>query len=113
MTVDPTRTQIPSLFRELPAIRDLLNTDTSTVQDETVVKCLPFLRGTDGTLRENLNEFGVAHLLRDKHIEYLYDSVELYPENFVGIDSSRPWMVYWALAGLSLLGEDVTKFRER
>lgn len=113
MTVDTPHAQIPSLFRELPAIRDLLNTETSAVQDETVVKCLPFLRGTDGTLRDQLNDFGAARLLRDKHVEYLYDSLELYPENFVGIDSSRPWMVYWALAGLSLLGEDVTKYRDR
>jgi protein farnesyltransferase subunit beta len=29
------------------------------------------------------------------------------------MDASRPWMVYWALAGLSLLGEDVTRVRQR
>jgi len=31
----------------------------------------------------------------------------------VGVDSSRPWMVYWALMGLHLLGEDVVPFRSR
>lgn len=51
--------------------------------------------------------------MKDKHIEYLYDSLEDYPEGFVAMDSSRPWMSYWALAGLALLGEDVSKYRER
>lgn len=51
--------------------------------------------------------------MKDKHIEYLYDSLEDYPEGFVTMDSSRPWMSYWALAGLMLLGEDVSKYRER
>lgn len=105
--------RIPSIFRELPPLRDLLTTQTTTDQDETVEKCLPFLRATDGSLRGNVNEFGLAHLLRDRHIEYLYDSLEDYPETFVGLDSSRPWMSYWALAALALLGEDVTKYRER
>jgi protein farnesyltransferase subunit beta len=105
--------RIPSIFRELPQLRDLLTTQTSTVQDETVEKCLPFLRGTDGSLRGNVNELGLAHLLRDHHIDYLYDSLEDYPETFVSLDSSRPWMLYWALASLALLGEDVSKYRER
>ncbi|QKX55641.1 uncharacterized protein TRUGW13939_02738 [Talaromyces rugulosus] len=105
--------RIPSIFRELPQLRDLLTTQTSTVQDETVEKCLPLLRGTDGSLRGNVNELGLAHLLRDYHIDYLYDSLEDYPETFVSLDSSRPWMSYWALASLTLLGEDVSKYRER
>ncbi|KAL1969552.1 hypothetical protein VTN77DRAFT_8990 [Rasamsonia byssochlamydoides] len=113
MATGPASVQIPPLFTDLPAIRDLLNTETSKVQDETVEKCLPFLRGTDSSLRDDLNAFGVPRLRKDDHIAYLYDSLEDYPSNFVGIDSSRPWMVYWALAGLALLGEDVTKYRER
>ena len=97
----------------MPTLQDSLQTKTSPDQDETVTKCLPFLTGRDGTLRSNLNEFGLSHLMKDKHIEYLYDSLEDYPEGFVTMDSSRPWMSYWALAGLTLLGEDVSKYRER
>lgn len=104
---------IPTLFKNPPPIRDSLSTETSRLEDETVEKCLPFLRGIEPTQRGPFNQFGVPALQRDAHVEYLYDSLEEYPSNFVGIDSSRPWMVYWALAGLSLLGEDVTKFRER
>ncbi|KAL2002027.1 hypothetical protein VTN02DRAFT_780 [Thermoascus thermophilus] len=104
---------IPTLFQIPPPIRDSLSTETSRLQDETVDKCLPFLRGIEPTQRGPFNPFGVPALQRDAHVEYLYDSLEEYPSNFVGIDSSRPWMVYWALAGLSMLGEDVSKFRER
>jgi protein farnesyltransferase subunit beta len=28
-------------------------------------------------------------------------------------DATRPWMVYWALAGLSMLGEDVSEYASR
>lgn len=104
---------IPVLFTEVPVLQDSLTTKTSGDQDETVEKCLPFLRGTDGTLRDNLNDFGLSHLFKERHIEYLYDSLEDYPQGFVAMDSSRPWMSYWALAGLVLLGEDVSKYRER
>jgi protein farnesyltransferase subunit beta len=113
MAASPDSVQIPSLFTQLPAIRDLLPTETSKVQDETVEKCLPFLRGIVSGLGDDLNAFGVPRLRKDSHIEYLYDSLEDYPSSFVGLDSSRPWMIYWALAGLTLLGEDVTKYRER
>lgn len=105
--------RIPATFTQPPILRDSLVTKTSQDQDETVENCFPFIRGKDGTQRDNLNEFGLSHLLRDRHIEYLYDSLEDYPDNFVAMDSSRPWMSYWALAGLALLGEDVSKYRER
>lgn len=113
MSTRRVQDKIPATFKELPVLRDALTTKTSQDQDETVQNCLPFLRGSDGTLRDNLNEFGLSHLFRDRHIEYLYDSLETYPEGFVAMDSSRPWMSYWALAGLTLLGEDVSKYRER
>jgi protein farnesyltransferase subunit beta len=105
---------IPPLFKELPVIRDLLMTESSRVQDETVEICLPFLSTTEPGLQSSeLNRSGVPKLLKNDHLEYLFDSLEDYPSNFVGIDASRPWMVYWALAGLTLLGEDLTSYRER
>jgi len=113
MAVSEEHPSIPRLFKEPPPIRDSLSTETSELQYETLEKCLTFLKGTESSLIGSLNEHGVPALQKDDHIEYLYDSLEDYPSNFVGIDSSRPWMAYWALAGLSLLGEDVTKYRER
>ncbi|OAT06004.1 protein farnesyltransferase subunit beta [Blastomyces gilchristii SLH14081] len=104
---------IPDLFTQLPLIRDQLVTETSKTQDATVDQCLPFLKGLASSQNGPFNRFGVPRLDRDEHVSFLYDSLESYPERFVGLDSSRPWMVYWALAGLHFLGEDVTKFRER
>ncbi|KAL4872920.1 hypothetical protein BDV12DRAFT_113429 [Aspergillus spectabilis] len=113
MAEPTTHAAIPALFTELPVIRDTLITETTELQYETVNKCLPFLTGTHASQKGPLSRYGVPPLKRDEHIGYLYDSLEDYPSGFVGIDASRPWMVYWALAGLSLLGEDVSKYRQR
>lgn len=104
---------IPALFREPPLIHDLLSTETTELQSETVNKCLPLLKGIHNSQKGPFNKYGVPALQRKDHLEYLYDSLEDYPASFVALDASRPWMVYWALAGLCLLGEDVTRFRER
>ena len=105
---------VPDLFTKLPPIRDNLNTETSIVQDQTVQDCLPLLADHDGcdpSERETRN--GVPKLARQEHIEYLHDSLRDLPTGFVSLDASRPWILYWALTGLSLLGEDVGVYSER
>ncbi|PWY87219.1 CaaX farnesyltransferase beta subunit Ram1 [Aspergillus sclerotioniger CBS 115572] len=104
---------VPALYQELPRLLDALCTETSELQSETVEKCLPFLKGIHTSQAGPFNRYGVPSLKQDDHIGYLYDSLEEYPAGFAGMDASRPWMVYWALAGLCLVGEDVTRFRER
>jgi protein farnesyltransferase subunit beta len=106
------RPGIPALFTQPPAIRDPLITETIDLQNATLEKCLPFLKGIHST-QTQFNEHGVPALQRDVHTGYLYDALEDYPEGFVAMDASRPWIVYWALAGLAMLGEDTTQFRER
>ncbi|KAK2756847.1 CAAX farnesyltransferase (FTase) subunit beta, partial [Emmonsiellopsis sp. PD_33] len=108
----PPQKSIPDIFTQLPAIRDPLVTESSKAQDATVEQCLPFLKGLAASQNGPFNQFGVPRLHRDAHIMFLYDSLEDYPERFVGLDASRPWMAYWGLTGLNLLGEDVTKYRE-
>lgn len=105
---------VPSLYTDLAPIRDLLTTETSNVQDATVQQCLPFLAGTadPGKLPFDFNGYGVPRLDRENHIAFLHDSLGEFPAGFVGLDASRPWMLYWALTGLSLLGEDVSPYRE-
>ncbi|KAL3464135.1 terpenoid cyclases/protein prenyltransferase alpha-alpha toroid [Aspergillus heterothallicus] len=104
---------VPALFTKPPVLRDTLITETTELQDETLNKCLPFLKGSHSSQNGSLNRHGVSSLKRDEHIGYLYDSLEDYPSGFVAMDASRPWMTYWALAGLSLLGEDTRRHRER
>lgn len=80
------------------------------MQDETVRECLPLLMEPGG----DLNLFGVSQLGRAKHVQYLHKQVRgPLPAGFTPADASRPWMVYWALTGLYLLGEDVTVYRDR
>ena len=105
----PVTADVPAIFTSLPPIRDLLNTETSSVQDSTVQECLPFLAGTD----EDVNRYGLPKLHRKQHVEYFRDQLEDFPPGFVVLDASRPWMLYWALAGLCLLGEDISEYRER
>ena len=105
---------IPHLFQSLPPLRDFLATETSMLQEETVEECLEYLTGTkDGKKHPvDLNEYGLPHLERAKHINFLEASLKALPARFVAYDASRPWIVYWALNGLTLLGEDVSRYRE-
>ncbi|KAJ5772923.1 hypothetical protein N7457_007819 [Penicillium paradoxum] len=95
------RPGIPALFTQPPPIRDPLITETIDLQSATLEKCLPFLKGIHSSQKE-FNDHGVPALQRDLHASYLYDSLEDYPEGFVAMDASRPWILYWGLAGLSM-----------
>ena len=54
-------------------------------------------------------------LLRDKHVSYLTNALSNpLPRGFASLDASHPWMVYWCLHSLDLLGyfdvlDDVNK----
>ena len=75
--------------------------------------CLPFLRGEESSQAGPFNQHGVQALQRDRHVEFLCDALEDYPAGFVVLDASRPWIMLWALSGLSLLGEDPTIYKDR
>ena len=106
---------VPGLFTSLPPIRDLLKTDSSNAQDFVLQDCLPLLAGTNaaGGPPGGVNEHGVPRLDRESHVEFLHDTLGALPAGFVMADASRPWMLYWALTALHLLGEDVSQYRER
>jgi protein farnesyltransferase subunit beta len=102
---------LPELFTALPILRDALQTDTSQKQDATVQECLPLLANlVDGDFNQN----GVPHIDRRRHARFLHNSLRRLPPAFVSADSSRPWLLYWSLSALRLLGEDVSaQFRDR
>jgi len=104
-------TMIPDLFTTPPPLRDLLNTQTSQTQEETIQECLPFLTGTKRWIA--YNDHGIPPLDRKRHIAFLHKSLGKLPAPYVTADASRPWMFYWALTGLSTMGEDVSGYRER
>ena len=106
---------VPPLFSSRSQIRDELQTETSTAQDRTVDECLPLLTGLG--VREKpppvLNQHDIPQLRRKAHVDFLHDSLGSYPAAFAAMDAARPWLLYWALTGLSLLGEDVTPYGDR
>ncbi|XP_012081734.1 protein farnesyltransferase subunit beta isoform X2 [Jatropha curcas] len=49
----------------------------------------------------------MLELVRDKHIDYLTRGLQQLSPSFVVLDSSRPWLCYWILHSIALLGESV------
>ena len=111
-TSKATRPFIPNLYTSWPLIQDTLNTETSYVQNDTILECLPYLSGTSGEF-DFYNHHGIPHLDRARHIRFLHKSLQNLPSGYVASDAARPWFFYWALCGLRTLGEDVTIYRER
>lgn len=101
---------VPDLFTTLPPIADALETDTSAVQLETVETCLPFLAGESEDHKYNGN--GVPGLDRQRHARLLRNTLGKLPAPFVAADAARPWFLYWNLSALTLLGEDVSSYRD-
>lgn len=108
---DAEASTIPRMFTSKPPILDMLSTPSSYVQDETVQECLPYLTGYE--LQGDLNACGIPHLDRPRHIAFLQKQLGMLPGAFKSADASRPWIFYWCLAGMDLLGEDVTPFRQK
>lgn len=104
------RLRIDPLYTTEPPILDDLITVTSQAQDKTVDLCLPLLRGRDASIAYNVH--GVPRLRRDRIANFLRQTLGQLPAAFVAADASRPWSLYWALNGLSLIGADVSRYRE-
>lgn len=109
------RASVVDLLSKFRPIRDSLQTSTSVLQYETMEECLPYLPGADGSQLDEtgLKPLHIPRLKREKHLEFLRQSLEKLPAGYVAIDASRPWILYWVLAALSLLGEDVRRYQER
>ncbi|KAI1387428.1 terpenoid cyclases/Protein prenyltransferase [Hypoxylon trugodes] len=105
-----TPKMIPELFTTWPPIWDTLDTKTSTAQDITIDECLPFLAAQVGDIRYNRR--GVPRLERERHIKFLRKHLDGLPSGYVTLDASRPWVLYWCLNGLSLLGYDISGYRD-
>lgn len=106
---------VPGIFLRAPLLQDNEPTPTSEAQQETLDECLPLLGAvTDPSQNPfDFNEFGFPALNRDDHIDFCHENLAQFPAPFVGFDASRPWLVYWGLLSLYLLGEDVASLRQR
>ena len=101
---------LPELFTSLPPINDTLVTDTSCSQEEAAEQCLSCHAGTT-TFGFDRNPQGIPRLNHEDHVEFLSDNIQ--NARYTAYDALRPWIIYWSLTGLSVLGEDLTQWRDR
>ncbi|KAI1129338.1 terpenoid cyclases/Protein prenyltransferase [Nemania abortiva] len=106
----PQAPLIPDLFTTEAPIKDSRATETSTKQDLVEATCRAHLAGYQEPVP--VNRYGVPSLDRKRHIRYLEKHLGILPGAYRGSDASRPWILYWCLNGLALLGADVSKYRD-
>lgn len=107
---EPDTMAVPPIWMtKTPSVNDECPTASSDLQAETAEECMPFLLGRKYL---KLNEHGVPALNRDDHAAFLDESLEPLPAGFAMLDASRPWLFYWCLMGMTLLGEDVAAYRD-
>lgn len=51
-----------------------------------------------------ISEKREIRLMREKHVRYLLAGLESLPGGYASLDASRPWICYWIVHSLSLLG---------
>jgi protein farnesyltransferase subunit beta len=87
-------------------------TPTSEAFKKVRNECLPHLLGEDNQ-DIPLNKYGLPHLRREQHINFLHTTLGNLPAPYVALDAARPWLFYWGFSGLTVLGEDVKQYRQR
>ncbi|KAF2276677.1 CaaX farnesyltransferase beta subunit Ram1 [Westerdykella ornata] len=96
--------------RMMPIFDDL-QTETSRAQQQTLDKILPYLEGNPSNFP--LNSFGIPKLQREKHVKFLIQGLGDKPAAYTTLDAARPWQVYWCLAGLTVLGHDISDYQQK
>lgn len=80
-------------------------TITTIDQQETEELCLETFRSENLTL-------ALQTLQREAHVQFLHYHVGKLPAAMVRLDASRPWIIYWSLNALSMLGSDISSFKD-
>eukprot|EP00392_Amoebophrya_sp_AT5.2_P016909 g17217.t1 len=87
--------------------------ETPTVKDqndtvELVLDCFrAFLEKTNSPSNtEHTSDDSAIKILRDKHLKFLHAALFRIPQQFSGLDASRPWFVFWIIHALELLKDD-------
>lgn len=84
---------------------DGVSTKTSDEQTEVEESVSHIYSACHG--RTRLKETFPLHRVR--HINYLRRGLMVLPENFQCLDASRPWLCYWILHSLNLLGDQIPR----
>jgi protein farnesyltransferase subunit beta len=93
--------QTPTDYSE--SMPTLVITRSTELLEQTARACQPFLAQPTPLLD------------KDSHVTFLtrVGLMAQFPRPFVALDASRPWMMYWTLCALKILGEDITPHRQR
>jgi len=103
---------VSAIYTQLPFLTDTLVTESSEAHQRTAEACRKLMCGEEREVKE-LNSHGIPRLQRKKQVKFFKQALGRYPPAFQVMDASRPWILYWALSGLSALGEDVSVYKER
>lgn len=106
---------LPRYLSQYPPIIDEALTATSQLQSKTVHECLPLLNAVNNPSSNpfDFDEYGLPYLQRQEHIDFVRDGLGELPASFVGLDASRPWLFYWSLLSLYLLGQNLQPLQLR
>ncbi|KAH9468409.1 hypothetical protein MJO28_004709 [Puccinia striiformis f. sp. tritici] len=90
----------------LPTPFDNFKTPTSEKQLSTELEIIKFLEPFASSLTDSSKEIrsiDTAKLAREDHISYLYPKIFDVPSQWISLDASRSWIMYWVLGSLSML----------
>jgi protein farnesyltransferase subunit beta len=94
--------------------RQLTTDDSESMPTLVITRSTELLEQTAGVCQPFLAQ-PTPPLDKDRHVTFLthLGLVPQLPRPFVALDASRPWMMYWTLCALKILGEDITPHRQR
>lgn len=58
-------------------------------------------------LERSLDSLTDVALDRDTHVKYLQNGLRTLPRGFSSLEAARPWVLYWLVHSLALLGADL------
>ncbi|KAJ3333362.1 hypothetical protein HDU76_008987 [Blyttiomyces sp. JEL0837] len=82
---------------------DAYPTETSETQKEVEESVRVLLEPYE--IAEKLDAIDIE---RQKHIKYLREGLKGLKKGYVSLDASKPWLLYWMIHALDLLGESLT-----
>ncbi|KAK6332744.1 CAAX farnesyltransferase (FTase) subunit beta [Orbilia brochopaga] len=95
--------QVPAMHLKLPLLIDGHVTETSRKQ-----------LGVAQMIMKEVSQTPLPLLERATHVDFLLGPLHNgLSSRYTGLDASRPWIFYWCINALTLLGEDVGRYNER